>query len=1201
MSTCVGNRDTRQRTTRQAPSTGACTRLHAPRYPVVRFLVSLVPAMAAPSSGQAPAADAADGGTTTTVPVTPTPRATHPLPRLDPRDEGVLAPSDMHVQVLETDGVASELPGKVHVVSRGDVTGDEHHEEEEAPPACCDTRAPRVAAFLFGGPGPRARMKRHAGDRRYEVGCVAHTRRAVCRPRGAALLAVLVSGVALSFLVEGVVRDDALADAESSTALTAQRSTLELELSLAQFDDLLASFAGSVYAMMRGGPASFFDIPVYNELAVQLTAALHGTVTGIGFQQAVPDAHRAGFEANMSLYLPEFLDISRPGGVFIHAGNVSVPAPAKDVYYPVRWSTLSGLSPTAILLDTTSVPAPAGPTRERTIALAMSPDNPPDATVYASDPVLLVDSGAPSSDRLPPSYLVYARVGPPGSGYDGLALGVVVTAIVANELVEALLGDTVTLTVAPFQMVATDLSLSDTGDNVELLRFWTGSGPPAGGGGEDESVHLADAQIRVAGRVWNVVTTTTRAALRQHASLPGGVIVATGLVVTLLIFSLGALSMMLSDRRQQEDETRLSARVADELHKKLIRYVCHELRNPVRLRCCVFVGNCARASLRPRSFLRSQVALTQDLDVAPPLRTPTALVPPALVPPTPYPQLHAVAAGIELFTQDHDEALTLSMRSDIAMVRQSVDQMAHVLNDVVDMRTLQEGRVGLSLEPTSVRAVFRDLSNQLRDAVSPQTVFSLSVASDVPELAVLEPLRLRQICGNALHNACKFTSSGSVHIIVQTLVDGSHLLVEVRNSSTRGLAGVSEPAILGETARGTPADVAGRVKARFAASRSTAALDTPSALRSGVRSGHGGHRGSLSPKGAPSEAVQQAVVEWFAESTPSRLSPPARGSLLPPAVAARFDTHVVSRSDTRSNLSLSSFQESGSRGSPAEAVADHTTAALGMLMKATGLGLGMPLSNRLAKRLGGVMGVHDCPSADGRVAFTRWWVVVPIVPVSAEAAPAVAAGSESRATDSGGDGGGGGGAEGGAATLAARASGRESSASPASQVASRSRKAEPLPTDPRTGKPVHVLAVDDEKLLRRMVGRFLESLSATCTLLSDGKELAAELATLDTPPALVLLDIVLLRSDGSVVCKELRESGVTVPIYAMTGNADRSSEATFQSRGFNGLLSKPFSTHDVRATVMHALSGSPRWFNSADAKGRRDKAEAAEVLASTRV
>jgi CheY-like chemotaxis protein len=135
-----------------------------------------------------------------------------------------------------------------------------------------------------------------------------------------------------------------------------------------------------------------------------------------------------------------------------------------------------------------------------------------------------------------------------------------------------------------------------------------------------------------------------------------------------------------------------------------------------------------------------------------------------------------------------------------------------------------------------------------------------------------------------------------------------------------------------------------------------------------------------------------------------------------------------------------------------------------------------------------------------------------------------------------------------------------------------------------------VLLADDEAVLRRLLARMLERLGVAYDALEDGAEVAGAL----TPEHdLILLDIVMKHSDGvqvraaagaalraaavqqqllqlacqchtraghpiRQVCTALRAAGVTIPIFAMTGNVDPASIGIFRSCGFSGLLAKPF-------------------------------------------
>ena len=136
----------------------------------------------------------------------------------------------------------------------------------------------------------------------------------------------------------------------------------------------------------------------------------------------------------------------------------------------------------------------------------------------------------------------------------------------------------------------------------------------------------------------------------------------------------------------------------------------------------------------------------------------------------------------------------------------------------------------------------------------------------------------------------------------------------------------------------------------------------------------------------------------------------------------------------------------------------------------------------------------------------------------------------------------------------------------------------------------HVMLVDDEVTLRRLGARMLDAQGVECDALEDGCEVAG---ALKPEHELLLLDIVMRQSDGvevracaSVlvrdvfeyiarwrrrqVCTELRKSGVTIPIVAMTGNVDPASIEMYKGAGFDGMLAKPFSK--VRRSVARPVA-----------------------------
>jgi len=118
---------------------------------------------------------------------------------------------------------------------------------------------------------------------------------------------------------------------------------------------------------------------------------------------------------------------------------------------------------------------------------------------------------------------------------------------------------------------------------------------------------------------------------------------------------------------------------------------------------------------------------------------------------------------------------------------------------------------------------------------------------------------------------------------------------------------------------------------------------------------------------------------------------------------------------------------------------------------------------------------------------------------------------------------------------------------------------------------MHILLVDDERALRKMASRMLQRLGATSEDIDDGKDCEKLLRSRGHIPGVpstsgkghrfdaILLDIVMVHSRGTDVCKHLLELGCRVPILAATANHDPWNMASYREVGFYGILPKPYS------------------------------------------
>jgi signal transduction histidine kinase/HPt (histidine-containing phosphotransfer) domain-containing protein/ActR/RegA family two-component response regulator len=104
----------------------------------------------------------------------------------------------------------------------------------------------------------------------------------------------------------------------------------------------------------------------------------------------------------------------------------------------------------------------------------------------------------------------------------------------------------------------------------------------------------------------------------------------------------------------------------------------------------------------------------------------------------------------------------------VALAHESAASLLGIVNDVLDFSRIDAGRVEIAAEPTPLRELVRGL---VEAAALPAARRGLSVvhrvAEDLPDWIATDPLRLRQILGNLLGNAVKFTASGRVELAVQ--------------------------------------------------------------------------------------------------------------------------------------------------------------------------------------------------------------------------------------------------------------------------------------------------------------------------------------------------------------------------------------------------------------------------------------------------
>ena len=115
---------------------------------------------------------------------------------------------------------------------------------------------------------------------------------------------------------------------------------------------------------------------------------------------------------------------------------------------------------------------------------------------------------------------------------------------------------------------------------------------------------------------------------------------------------------------------------------------------------------------------------------------------------------------------------------------------------------------------------------------------------------------------------------------------------------------------------------------------------------------------------------------------------------------------------------------------------------------------------------------------------------------------------------------------------------------------------------------VHILVVDDDPLMRELIGEYLSENDLRVSLAADGAEMAAVLA--DAVVDMVLLDLRLKGEDGMQLARKLREDSA-IPVIIVTGKKDEADRVMGLEFAADDYIMKPFSNRELLARIRAVL------------------------------
>ncbi|PIR13886.1 hypothetical protein COV49_00705 [Candidatus Falkowbacteria bacterium CG11_big_fil_rev_8_21_14_0_20_39_10] len=122
-------------------------------------------------------------------------------------------------------------------------------------------------------------------------------------------------------------------------------------------------------------------------------------------------------------------------------------------------------------------------------------------------------------------------------------------------------------------------------------------------------------------------------------------------------------------------------------------------------------------------------------------------------------------------------------KESLEMVQKSADRLAGLVEDLLNVSRIEQGRLQVDLKPVEVGAVIREIEEELRVQADEKKLKLLfhPHAEKLP-LVNLDSERFKQVLINLIGNAIKYTEKGQVEIITQLAETGKILEIRIKDT-----------------------------------------------------------------------------------------------------------------------------------------------------------------------------------------------------------------------------------------------------------------------------------------------------------------------------------------------------------------------------------------------------------------------------------
>lgn len=124
--------------------------------------------------------------------------------------------------------------------------------------------------------------------------------------------------------------------------------------------------------------------------------------------------------------------------------------------------------------------------------------------------------------------------------------------------------------------------------------------------------------------------------------------------------------------------------------------------------------------------------------------------------------MNAIIGLTQLLLQDH---LTPDQQENLEDIKESARTLLYLINQLLDFSKIESGIVELELEATSLEKIVNDVSHLLLlKAWGNSNEITVDFDDEIPELLVLDYMKMKQILTNLVNNGIKFTENGTIEI-----------------------------------------------------------------------------------------------------------------------------------------------------------------------------------------------------------------------------------------------------------------------------------------------------------------------------------------------------------------------------------------------------------------------------------------------------